>query len=93
MRKAKLHTQLTIDDLRAIQDRNPDPDVRLLLWEIKRLHNALRQADELRVSIEDAWRQEVGGTLVAIWSLRLLLANELMFVHLPEPGAKREPDL
>ena len=38
------------DDLKAIQDRNPDsPDVRALLWEVARLRAlALRTHDYLR---------------------------------------------
>ena len=38
---------LTKDDLKAIQDRNPDsPDVRALLWEVARLRAlALRMHD------------------------------------------------
>jgi hypothetical protein len=56
---------LTKDDLKAIQDRNPDsPDVRALLWEVARLraHDYFRQgssstalilADSLRTMLED----------------------------------------
>ena len=40
---------LTTEDLRAIQDRNPDsPDVRALLWEIKRMRATLLYADQLQ---------------------------------------------
>ena len=41
---------LTKDDLKAIQDRNPDsPDVRALLWEVARLRAlALRTHDYFR---------------------------------------------
>lgn len=40
---------LPTDELRAIQDRNQDsPDVRALLWEIKRMRATLLYADQLQ---------------------------------------------
>lgn len=69
---------LTLDELRDIQSRRlDDADVRALLWEVKRLKNVIRMADEHRQVIEQAWRDEVGSHLVAIWQLRLLLSNEV----------------
>lgn len=42
---------LSIDDLRTIQDRNSDsPDVRALLWEVRRLRaTVLRSHDYVRL--------------------------------------------
>ena len=46
------HPPLTKADLKAIQDRNPDaPDVRGLLWEIKRLRATVLYADQLQRTI------------------------------------------
>lgn len=43
------HPPLTKADLKAIQDRNPgSPDVRGLLWEIKRLRATILYADQLQ---------------------------------------------
>lgn len=69
---------LTLNELRDIQARRlDDPDVRALLWEIKRLKGVIRMADDHREVIERAWREEVGGQLAGIWQLRVLLSNEV----------------
>lgn len=34
--------------LQEMQDRNPDPDVRALLWEVARLRSLLLYADQLQ---------------------------------------------
>ena len=34
--------------LQEIQDRNPDPDVRALLWEVARLRSIVLYADQLQ---------------------------------------------
>jgi hypothetical protein len=48
----RMKDPLTREQLRAIQDRNPDsPDVRALLWEVKRLRAVvLRSHDYFRQS-------------------------------------------
>lgn len=38
---------LTTDELRAIQKRNDDPDVRTLLWEVARLRSLARSASQV----------------------------------------------
>lgn len=39
---------LTKASLQEIQERNPDPDVRTLLWEVARLRSMLLYADQLQ---------------------------------------------
>jgi hypothetical protein len=39
---------LTKATLQEIQDRNPDPDVRTLLWEVARMRSILLYADQLQ---------------------------------------------
>lgn len=48
---------LTKADLQAIQERNESPDVRTLLWEIKRLRGIVLRADQLQRLMGD-----VGGS-------------------------------
>jgi hypothetical protein len=62
---------LTKDDLKAIQDRNPDsPDVRALLWEVARLR-------ALALRTHDYFRQGSSSTaLILADSLRTMLEDE-----------------
>ncbi|MBN4677210.1 hypothetical protein HUS71_17320 [Pandoraea nosoerga] len=50
--------------------------MRELLWEIHRLHGVLVACREEMELIRAAWRQDVGGWLVAIESLRSRLLDE-----------------
>lgn len=38
---------LTADELRAIKERNKDPDVRMLLWEVSRLRSLARASSQV----------------------------------------------
>ena len=62
---------LTKDDLKAIQDRNPDsPDVRALLWEVARLR-------ALALRTHDYFRQGSSSTApILAESLRTMLEDE-----------------
>lgn len=63
---------LTKADLQAIQDRNDSPDVRALLWEIKRLRGIVLRADQLQRLLGD-----VGGSQgMVLAGLRGELENE-----------------
>lgn len=64
---------LTRDDLRAIQDRNPDsPDTRALLWEIKRLRGLVLYMDQLQRMVGTLPGQQ--GDLLE--SIRKMLVDE-----------------
>ena len=71
---------LTKDDLRAIQDRNPDsPDVRTLLWEVARLR-------ALALRTHDYFRQGSSST-------SLILAESLRSMLEAEPVIQEQPKL
>lgn len=83
---------LTLNELRDIQARRrDDADVLALLWEIKRLKNIIRMADDHRQSIEKVWREEVGGHSAGIWQLRVLLSNEVGSLPATSDCAPAEP--
>lgn len=63
---------LTTADLRAIRERSDSPDVRALLWEIRRLRQILLRSDQLVRSMH----LEVGGTSQV--TIARLLRDELM---------------
>lgn len=64
---------LTLEQLKAIQDRHPDdPDVRALLWEIRRLFSIVGRADQLVRSMPD----QLGPVGLIIGALREEIANE-----------------
>ncbi|KAA0910698.1 hypothetical protein [Pusillimonas sp. ANT_WB101] len=68
---------LTRDDLIAIRDGNRrNEDIRTLLREIKRMHNAMLEIEHLRDAIDKAWKAETDSTLSALHRLRLLMADE-----------------
>lgn len=68
---------LSHDQLIQIQGKQrQNADAMDLLWEIRRLKNVLRQADELRKIIEQGWREESNKHLTALHQLKVLLSNE-----------------
>ncbi|SUA78210.1 Uncharacterised protein [Pandoraea pnomenusa] len=67
---------LTPSELRAIWERAPSSEVRELLWEIHRMHRVLVACrGEIEV-IRAAWREDVGGWLAAIETMRSSLLEE-----------------
>lgn len=69
---------LTRDDLIAIRDGHKrNADVRALLREIKRQHEIILAAEQLRQSIDRAWKEETHSHLAGLHSLRALLQPEL----------------
>jgi hypothetical protein len=71
---------LTKDDLKAIQDRNPDsPDMRALLWEVARLR-------ALALRTHDYFRQGSSSTA-------LILADTLRTMIEDEPVVKEQTRL
>lgn len=69
---------LSRDELIAIRDDNKrNADVLALLREIRRQHDIILAAEQLRQSIDRAWKQEAGGQLAGLHSLRALLQPEL----------------
>lgn len=69
---------LTRQQLIDIRDGNKrNEDVRALLLEIKRLHDIIRQADDLRKTIDKSWAELTPGKLTALHRLRNLLSVEV----------------
>jgi len=62
---------LTTADLRAIRERSDSPDIRALLWEIRRMRQILLRSDQLVRSM----CLEVEGTSIVM--IGRLLRNEL----------------
>lgn len=74
--QAEERRALTRLDLRAIWTRAPSPEVRELLWEIHRMHGVLVACRGDMEVIRAAWREDVGGWLVAIETIRSRLLEE-----------------
>lgn len=80
-----LHPPLTAAELRAIWQRNPEhADVKMLIWEIKRLRGTVLRADQLQ--------RQLGGIQGAMLAgLRFALAEEPCVAEQAtlDPGALR----
>lgn len=71
---------LTKDQLREIQDRNPDsPDVRMLLWEVARLRSLILRADQLQRSLGNLG----GGPAIVLSAFRNEIKDEPCVRELP----------
>nr|WP_023595614.1 hypothetical protein [Pandoraea pnomenusa] len=86
---------LTIDQLRSLWLTNKDLDVRRALEElvfrrdqVRRKEEVIQRVESLYVIIHQAWREEVGGTLVALeWLKSALGENRESRGELPKiPG-------
>ncbi|APD12406.1 hypothetical protein [Pandoraea sputorum] len=89
-------SDLTIDQLRSLWLTNKDPGVRQALEElvfrreqVRRKEAVIRRVETLCVIINQAWREEVGGTLIALeWLKSALGENRESRGELPQiPGA------
>lgn len=69
---------LSRDEMVAIRDGNKrNADVLALLREIRRQHDIILAAEQLRQSIDRAWKAETHSHLAGLHSLRALLAPEV----------------
>lgn len=75
-------SDLTIDQLRSLWLTNKDPGVRQALEElvfrreqVRRKEAVIRRVETLYVIINQAWREEVGGTLIALEWLKSALGD------------------
>jgi hypothetical protein len=72
--------KLTRQQLRIIQDRNPDsPEIRALLWEIARLRALIVRADQLQRSVGTL----AGGPAIVLEALREELEEEPCLAEFP----------
>lgn len=67
---------VTLPELRTFWLRYPDDDVRRLILEVQRYREVLREVDRLYTTTHQAWREHVGGNLVALHLLQGVLFNE-----------------
>ncbi|WP_353192088.1 hypothetical protein [Pandoraea pnomenusa] len=75
-------SDLTIDQLRSLWLTNKDPDLRRAIEEVAfrrqeaaRRDRVLLEVERLYVLIHQAWREEVGDTLIASECLKALLGQ------------------
>lgn len=89
-------SDLTIDQLRSLWLANKDPGLRQALEElvfrreqVRRKEEVIQRVESLYVIIHQAWRDEVGGTLIALeWLKSALGENREFRGELPQiPGA------
>lgn len=67
---------VTLDEMRAIWTQHPYPDVQRLTLEVVRYRDLIAEVDQLYRIIHQAWRDSIGGNLVALHLLQQLLAHE-----------------
>ena len=67
---------VTRDELRRLWTDYPAPDVRRLVLEVERSRRILAEVDALYTTIHKAWRETVGGELVALHLLKQLMYAE-----------------
>ncbi|BCF95403.1 hypothetical protein PPGU16_84700 (plasmid) [Paraburkholderia largidicola] len=72
-------------EMRALWRRHQDPDIRRLLLEINHLRNVLREMDDLRAVVDRAWKDDIGGQLVALEKMRYRLLEERVRRGLLDP--------
>ena len=78
---SRIRAPLSIEQLKEIQDRNDSADVRVLLWEVRRLREIAAAADELERSLGP--RVGMSGLIRA--SLRVQLDGEPCFAIMQAP--------
>lgn len=64
------------DELRRLWTAHRDPDIRRLILEVERYRRIVAEVDGLHGSIQQAWHDQVGGQLVALFRLKTLLHSE-----------------
>jgi hypothetical protein len=78
---SRIRVPLSIEQLKEIQGRNDSADVRVLLWEVRRLREIAATADELDRSLGP--RVGMSGLIRA--SLRVQLDDQPCFVGMQPP--------
>ena len=69
-------TPVTLAELRAFWTRYPDPDVRRLILEVQRYRQQLKEINKLYEATHNAWRENVGGNIVALHWLQGIMCRE-----------------
>jgi hypothetical protein len=69
---------VTQAELRRIWLAHPSGEVRHLVLEVERYRRLIKEIDQLYQTTEKAWRDSVGGHLVALHLLKGLTVDERM---------------
>ncbi|MBP5107433.1 hypothetical protein [Pseudomonas protegens] len=77
-------TTVTEPELRAFWTQYRDPNIRRLLLKVARYRQVLEEVGHLQRNIHQAWRDQVGGDLVALHLLFQLVSEERQ--RLPGPS-------
>ena len=67
---------VTMDELRSIWAKHPDPDIQRLVLEVVRYRDVMAEIDQLYKTTHQAWRDATGGNLVALHLLQQVLYTE-----------------
>ncbi|MDR9465676.1 hypothetical protein RHA66_28520 [Pseudomonas aeruginosa] len=67
---------VTLDELRSIWSQHPNPDVQRLTLEVVRYRAVIAEIDQLYKITHQAWRDTMGGNLVALHLLQKILDTE-----------------
>ncbi|MBV4524348.1 hypothetical protein KVG88_30200 [Pseudomonas sp. SWRI74] len=67
---------VTLDELRSIWSKHPDPEIQRLVLEVVRYRDVIAEVDHLYKITHQAWRETHGGNLTALHLLQLLLSEE-----------------
>lgn len=67
---------VTQEELRRFWVENPTGPVRRLTLEVERYRRLIAEVDQMSRTIHQAWRDNVGGDLVALHRLKMLLMSE-----------------
>lgn len=75
-RKTPSFDPVTRTELRALWKLHDDPDIRRLVLEAVRYREVIKEIDDLYKTTHQAWRDQVGGNLVALHLLQKVLDAE-----------------
>lgn len=76
MNKLPEFRPVSLDELRRMWAEPSANDVRRLTLEVQRYRRVIGEIDHLYRTIHQAWRDEVGGNLVALQLLKVLMSDE-----------------
>lgn len=64
------------DELRKLYAQYRDPDIRRVLLEVERYRRVIAEIDVLYKNAHQAWRDQVGGNMVALHMLQKVMTDE-----------------
>jgi uncharacterized protein YdcH (DUF465 family) len=66
----------SLSELRRIWREYPTQDIRNLALEVEHYRRLVADLDKLYLTIHQAWREEVGGNLIALHRMQCALTQE-----------------